>query len=155
MVSGRRIAWNPRKSPVQPGARIRDLSRAEFPVRLCFTATSRGSLPAAWDTASHLPPNVSSLWILKKIQPAYPDTALRANLEGKVILAVCVDKEGSVGKMIPLLATAGCFVETTVEALAHWKFSPPVKDCEALSIWVNVEFSFILENGTPVVVMPE
>jgi TonB family protein len=102
-----------------------------------------------------LPANVSPLWILRRVLPLYPDTALRVKLEGKVIVALWIDKEGNAAKAIALLASADCFVQPTMDAVALWKFSPPVKDCEPLAIWANLEFSFLLEDGKPVVLTPE
>jgi TonB family protein len=128
---------------------------SRVPRRMMFPRDQSGDPAHVWDTTNHLPANVLSPWILKKVQPVYPDSALRAKLEGKIIVAVWIDKEGNVGKVIALLASADCFVQPTMDAVALWKFSPPVKDCEALAIWANLEFSFLLEDGKPVVVTPE
>ncbi len=65
----------------------------------------------------HLPQNV----VEKKIDPTYPQTARDANIEGKVVLTVLIDRKGKVVETCvedgnPLL------VPSAIEAVKQWKF---------------------------------
>jgi TonB family protein len=125
------------------------------PRRITFQLDGSGDPAHAWDTTSRLPEGVVSPWVLKRVQPTFPDSAIRARLEGKIVVAVWIDKEGDVVKVEALLASADLFLQPTIDAVKMWKFSPLVKDCEPRAIWANLEFSFLLEDGKPIVMMPE
>ncbi|MCU0411270.1 MAG: TonB family protein, partial [Bacteroidetes bacterium] len=64
--------------------------------------------------------------VVKKIDPKYPEIALRAGLEGNVYVKVWVDKEGKVRKVVVLKSDAEIFNEAAIEAAKQWVFTPAV-----------------------------
>jgi protein TonB len=85
--------------------------------------------------------------VVKKVEPKYPELALRAGLEGNVFVKVWVDKEGKVRKVVTLKSDAEIFVSAAEEAAKQWVFTPAVMQKGPVSVWVSIPFRFRL-TGT-------
>ncbi len=82
--------------------------------------------------------------VVKKVEPKYPDLALRAGLEGNVFVKVWVDKEGKVRKVVLLKSDAPIFEEAAMAAAKQWIFTPAVMQKGPVSVWVSIPFRFRL-----------
>ena len=85
--------------------------------------------------------------VVKKVEPKYPDLALRAGLEGNVFVKVWVDKEGKVRKVVLLKSDAAIFEEAATEAAKQWVFTPAVMQKGPVSVWVSIPFRFRLTGN--------
>ncbi len=85
--------------------------------------------------------------VVKRVEPKYPDLALRAGLEGNVFVKVWVDKEGKVRKVVLLKSDAPIFEEAAIEAAKQWVFTPAVMQKGPVSVWVSIPFRFRLTGG--------
>lgn len=92
------------------------------------------------DPSGFLDP-ISGPELIHKVEPVYPELALRARVSGKVLLRVTVDEEGLVRNIIvfrghPLLDDAA------ITAVRQWKYRPTVRSGKpvAASIMVPIEF---------------
>jgi len=85
--------------------------------------------------------------VVKKIEPKYPDLALRAGLEGNVFVKVWVDKEGKVRKVVLLKSDAPIFEEAAMTAAKQWVFTPAVMQKGPVSVWVSIPFKFRLTGN--------
>jgi protein TonB len=85
--------------------------------------------------------------VIKRIEPKYPDLALRAGLEGNVFVKVWVDKEGKVRKVVTLKADAEIFVTAAEDAAKQWVFTPAVMQKGPVSVWVSIPFRFRLTGN--------
>jgi len=85
--------------------------------------------------------------IVKQVKPTYPDLALRAGLEGNVIVKVWVDKEGKVRKVVVLKSDAPIFEEAALEAARQYVFTPAVMQKGPVSVWVSIPFRFRLTGN--------
>ena len=85
--------------------------------------------------------------VVKKVDPKYPDIALRAGLEGNVYLKVWVDKEGKVRKAVILRSDAEIFNKAAEDAALQWVFTPAVMQKGPVSVWVSIPFRFRLTSG--------
>ncbi len=85
--------------------------------------------------------------VVKKIDPKYPEIALRAGLEGNVYVKVWVDKEGKVRKVVVLKSDAEIFNEAAIEAAKQWVFTPAVMQKGPVSVWVSIPFRFRLTGN--------
>jgi len=85
--------------------------------------------------------------VVKKIDPKYPEIALRAGLEGNVYVKVWVDKEGKVRKVVVLKSDAEIFNESAIEAAKQWVFTPAVMQKGPVSVWVSIPFRFRLTGN--------
>jgi len=85
--------------------------------------------------------------VVKKVEPKYPDLALRAGLEGNVFVKVWVDKEGKVRKVVLLKSDAPIFEEAAIGAAKQWVFTPAVMQKGPVSVWVSIPFRFRLTGN--------
>ena len=81
---------------------------------------------------------------IKKVEPKYPDLAMRAGLEGKVWVKIWVDKEGKAKQVVILKSDAEIFNEPAVEAAKQWVFTPAYMNNGPVAVWVSIPFRFKL-----------
>jgi protein TonB len=84
--------------------------------------------------------------IVKRIEPKYPEIALRAGLEGTVYVKMWVDKEGKVRKVVILKSDAEIFNQPSQDAAMQWVYTPALMQKGPVSVWVAVPFKFRLSN---------
>jgi protein TonB len=84
--------------------------------------------------------------IVKKVEPKYPELAMRAGLEGKVWVKIWVDKEGRPKQVVVLKSDAEIFNEPAVEAAKQFVFTPAYMNNGPVSVWVSVPFKFKLAD---------
>jgi periplasmic protein TonB len=84
--------------------------------------------------------------IVKKVEPKYPDLAMRAGLEGKVIVKIWVDKEGKVKQVVVLKSDAEIFNEPSIEAAKQFVFTPAYMNNGPVAVWVSFPFRFKLTD---------
>jgi len=82
--------------------------------------------------------------VVKKVEPKYPELAMRAGLEGKVWVKIWVDKEGKPKQVIVLKSDAEIFNEPSIEAAKQFVFTPAYMNNGPVSVWVSVPFKFTL-----------
>ena len=83
--------------------------------------------------------------LIKRVQPEYPESAKREEVEGKVILQVMVDEEGNVcsakvTKGHPLLDDAA------IAAVKKWKYSATQLNGEPIRVVSTVTIVFSLKS---------
>jgi len=84
--------------------------------------------------------------IVKKVEPKYPEIALRAGLEGTVYVKMWVDREGKVRKVVILKSDAEIFNQPAHDAAMQWVYTPALMQKGPVSVWVTVPFKFRLSN---------
>ena len=84
--------------------------------------------------------------VVKKVEPKYPDLAMRAGLEGKVWVKIWVDKEGKAKQVVILKSDAEIFNEPAMEAAKQFVFTPAYMNNGPVSVWVSVPFKFKLAD---------
>jgi len=131
-------------SPEQTIATQQELSQA---VSEATTTTSDGNVdirieeePADFVAVEKEPA------IVKRIEPKYPEIALRAGLEGTVYVKMWVDKEGKVRKVVILKSDAEIFNQPAHDAAMLWVYTPALMQKGPVSVWVAVPFKFRLSN---------
>ena len=83
---------------------------------------------------------------IKKVEPKYPELAMRAGLEGRVWVKIWVDKEGKAKQVVVLKSDAEIFNEAAVEAAKQFVFTPAYMNNGPVSVWVSVPFKFKLAD---------
>lgn len=83
---------------------------------------------------------------VKKVEPKYPELAMRAGLEGKVWVKIWVDKEGKPKQVVILKSDAEIFNEPAVEAAKQWVFTPAYMNNGPVAVWVSIPFRFKLAD---------
>ena len=84
--------------------------------------------------------------VVKKVEPKYPELAMRAGLEGKVWVKIWVDKEGRPKQVVVLKSDAEIFNEAAVNAAKQFLFTPAYMNNGPVSVWVSVPFKFKLAD---------
>jgi protein TonB len=80
-----------------------------------------------------------------KVNPVYPDLAVKARAQGVVILEVLVDQQGEPQKVkvlrsLPLLESAA------VDAVKRWRWKPYMVGDQGVPFWVTVTVTFKLTD---------
>jgi len=81
--------------------------------------------------------------IIKKEVPLYPDLARKAQIEGKVVVTVTIDKKGNVEKAI-VFKSIPMLDEAAVSAALRCKFKPAKQRDKFVKVKMNIPFDFKL-----------
>ena len=73
--------------------------------------------------AAKVPPEVMERLLIRKVDPAYPDAARRANLQGTVVLDAVISADGTVVDLHPVSGPDG-LVSAAMDAARWWRFRP-------------------------------
>ncbi len=85
--------------------------------------------------------------IIKKVDPEYPELARQAGVEGKVTLAILVDKEGKVRevKVVNCTTPNSGFEEAAKMAAEQWIFKPAIQNNKPVACWTYQPVIFKLK----------
>jgi TonB family protein len=84
--------------------------------------------------------------VVRKVEPKYPELAMRAGLEGKVWVKIWVDKEGKPKQVVVIKSDAEIFNEAAIEAAKQFLFTPAYMNNGPVAVWVSVPFRFKLAD---------
>jgi len=85
--------------------------------------------------------------ILRKIEPSYPYSARRRNIQGNVIVRFLVTPDGNVRKpSIVESKPGGIFEKSVLEAVTQWRFRPGYYKGKAVAVWVVLPIQFNLSG---------
>lgn len=84
--------------------------------------------------------------IVKKVEPKYPELAMRAGIEGKVWVKIWVDKEGKAKQVVVMKSDAEIFNDPAIEAAKQFVFTPAYMNNGPVAVWVSVPFRFKLAD---------
>jgi periplasmic protein TonB len=69
-----------------------------------------------------------------------------AHLSGSVLLHAVIAKDGSVQSLVPIASTATVFVDSAMEAVRRWRYSPFLLNGEPTEVDTMITVNFGL-NG--------
>ena len=84
---------------------------------------------------------------IRDVRPVYPQEAIRAKIEGLVILQAVIDAEGNVVDLEVIRAPARILEDAAIDAVAQWKYRPGTINGVPAPIVMTVTSTFSL--GTP------
>jgi TonB family protein len=84
--------------------------------------------------------------VVSEARPHYTATAMRAKIEGTVILSAVVEKDGTVGDVKVLKALDPGLDEEATRAAKQWRFEPGRKDGTPVPVIVTLELTFTLRK---------
>jgi TonB family protein len=82
---------------------------------------------------------------IKRVQPVYPKFAAKANLQGKVLALLWVDKSGMVREVRILRSDSDIFNQAVIDAAKQYVFTPATFQNEPVAVWIAMPFSFSLK----------
>jgi TonB family protein len=86
--------------------------------------------------------------VITKVEPEYPQVALKSGLEGNVFLKVWVDESGNVVETSIIKSDQEVFNEAAMNAAKQWKFKPAISNGKPVAVWVSIPFRFKLTAST-------
>jgi len=136
----------PQTTPgTQPRFQIPDSLRAPMPMDGSTTERSMtGRLPTSL-LGGLEPVSVSEEFsaglILDKVQPSYPQQALRAGLQGPVVLQAWIAKDGTI-RELKLIRGSLLLGKAAYQAVKQWRYQPYVRNGQAVEAqtYVTVDF---------------
>jgi TonB family protein len=79
------------------------------------------------------------------VQPAYPEIARKARIEGAVILECVIDKEGNVKDIKVLKGLPMGLTEAAVDAVKQWRYVPSTLNNRPIEVLMTVTVTFRLQ----------
>jgi len=90
-----------------------------------------------------LPEDLSQGLLLQKVAPGYPEQALKAGLQGAVVLQAWIDKDGSI-RDLKLVDGSLLLGQAAVKAVKQWRYKPYLRNGVAVEAETYVTVNFRL-----------
>lgn len=84
--------------------------------------------------------------LIKRVQASYPDLAMKAHVEGTVILEAIVDENGEV-RNVKVLRSIPLLDKAAIEAVRQWQYSPVVLNGVPVPFVLTVVMSFSIPQS--------
>jgi protein TonB len=82
--------------------------------------------------------------VLEKPEPSYTESARKFSITGTVVLRAIFSKDGTVTNITVLRKLPHGLTKRALDAASKIKFSPALKDGQAVSTWIQLEYNFNL-----------
>ncbi|MBL8231419.1 MAG: M56 family metallopeptidase [Bryobacterales bacterium] len=92
--------------------------------------------------------NVQASKIDRMVRPEYPALAKQARIQGKVVLAVVIDKTGQVSN-IELVSGHPLLAPAAVTAVQQWTYKPTLLNGNPVDVLTQVDVNFTLADEPP------
>ena len=80
---------------------------------------------------------------MKKVPPVYPPDAKDQGIQGAVVMAMIVDKQGNVANL-RLISGHPVLVPAAIEAVKQWKYKPYLLNQTPVEVETQVQVNFTL-----------
>jgi protein TonB len=110
---------------------------------------SSSSLPVPPPPAVAHPPRVSHMMegnLIRRVQPDYPPIARSARIQGQVVLAAIISKEGRI-ENLRVLAGHPMLVRAALEAVSQWRYRPYILNGEPVEVETQITVNFSLSGN--------
>ena len=91
-----------------------------------------------------LSPEVASAYLIRRVEPVYPEAARLRNIEGDVRLEALVGKDGAI-QVLRLISGNSELAEAAADAVRQWRFRPYKLEGEAKPFSTRLTVSFRLQ----------
>ncbi len=114
-------------------------------------ASAQGVPPVATQAAGPVyfaGPAIASPVPVRQVQPVYTPAAMRAKIQGKVLLSGVVETDGHLDQLRVTRSLDSVYGldENALAAASQWQFKPGQKDGQPVAVRVMVEINFVLHN---------
>ncbi len=83
--------------------------------------------------------------VIKKIEPAYPELARKAGIEGMVVVKVLIDTKGKVEK-VEIVKSHPMLDDAAIAAAKQFLFKPGKQRDRFVRVWMTIPFTFRLKK---------
>lgn len=108
-------------------------------------ADTPGHHPTTHPAYVNVSPKTMQNQIVSKVMPKYPVEAKKAGIEGKVVLAAVIDKEGNV-KTLKVESGPKQLQQSALEAVHQWKYKPYLFNGQPVDVRTTVNITYTLEK---------
>jgi len=84
--------------------------------------------------------------LIHRVQPGYPGPAKIARVQGQVVLAAIISKDGSI-ENLRVLKGHPLLVGAAVEAVRQWRYRPYILNREPVEVETQVTVNFSLSGS--------
>jgi protein TonB len=84
--------------------------------------------------------------LIRKVQPTYPPLARSARIQGSVVLAAVISKEGTI-ENLRVHSGHPMLVPAAIEAVKQWRYRPYVLNNEPLEVETQITVNFSLSGS--------
>ena len=85
-------------------------------------ATPNATEKAVGDVTT-VSPEIANNYLIRRVEPQYPESARRQNIQGPVTLTAVVDEDGSV-RSVTVVSGDAALAPAALEAVQQWRFKP-------------------------------
>jgi TonB family protein len=90
--------------------------------------------------------NIRQPEIIKLVKPVYPPEAIKAHIEGQVILEATVTERGDVAD-IKVISGPPTLIPAAIKAVEEWKYEPTLINGRPVSVILTAKVSFSLQHS--------
>lgn len=91
----------------------------------------------------NLPEDLSTQLLTQKVQPSYPEQAVRAGLQGAVVLQAWIARDGTI-RDLKLVRGSFLLGQAAYQAVKQWRYKPYLRNGEAVEAQTFVTVNFRL-----------
>jgi TonB family protein len=88
------------------------------------------------------PGTLTGLELIRKVDPKYPQTLIKENVDGEVILYAIIRKNGTVDSIQVVRSVDPQLDRNAMEALSRWEFHPALRDGQPVDLEAVVRIPF-------------
>ena len=81
--------------------------------------------------------------LIRRVQPVYPPLARSARIQGPVVLAAVIGKDGAM-ENLRLISGHPMLVPAALQAVSQWRYRPYILNGEAIEVETQITVNFIL-----------
>ena len=83
--------------------------------------------------------------LIRQVQPVYPPLARAARIEGPVVLAAVIAKDGTIDNL-QLVSGHPMLVQSALQAVKQWRYKPYVLNGETIEVETRITVNFVLSH---------
>jgi protein TonB len=105
--------------------------------------------PASLPAVTVRPPRVSHMMegnLIRRVQPEYPPLARSARIQGQVVLAAIISKEGTI-ENLRVLEGHPMLVRAAIDAVSQWRYRPYILNNEPVEVETRITVNFSLSGN--------
>ena len=84
--------------------------------------------------------------LIRRVQPVYPPIARNVRVQGAVVLAALIGKEGTIANL-RLVSGHPMLVPAAIAAVSQWRYRPYILNGEAIEVETQITVNFILSGN--------
>jgi periplasmic protein TonB len=81
--------------------------------------------------------------LIRRVDPTYPQMARAARIQGSVVLAAIISKDGTM-KNLQLISGHPLLVHAAIDAVSQWRYKPYILNDEAIEVETQITVNFVL-----------